>query len=75
MPMSTLETILSRMMTEKAFADAVFSNAEKALFEYRLSPDELGKFKEMSRATFESLNTEERRSFFVINGNNEHEKH
>ena len=39
--MSTIETILSRMMRENAFAEAVVTNPQKALAEYNLSADEV----------------------------------
>ena len=63
--MSTSETILSCMMSDHTFADAVFANAEKALAEYNLPADELKQFKGMSRAEFEtfvSMPPEERKS-------------
>ena len=63
--MSTITTILDRMMNEPAFADAVFANVEKALAEYDLSADDIAKFKEISRADFEvfaSASPEERKS-------------
>jgi hypothetical protein len=63
--MSTIETILSRMMNEPAFAEAVFADSEKALAEYHLSADMISKFKGISRAGFEALATqapEERKS-------------
>jgi hypothetical protein len=67
--MNSIETILSRMMTEKAFADAVFANAEKALAEYSLSADELARFKSLSKAEFEAMGTEDRKSFGWNNHN------
>jgi len=62
--MSTVETILSRMMNDADFADAVFANVEKALAEYSLSHDELLKFSDLSRAQFDSMvaNPEDRKS-------------
>jgi len=64
--MSTLETILARAMSEPEFAEALFTNAEAALAEYNLPANEIAKFKGMSRAQFEALTTEERKSFGVI---------
>jgi len=64
--MSTIETILSRMMNEPAFAEAILTNAEQALAEYNLSTEKITKFKGMSRADFEafaSASPEERKSF------------
>jgi hypothetical protein len=63
--MSAIETILSRMMTDPVFADAVFANADTALAEYRLSTDDLSQFKDLTRAGFEKfvqLSPEERKS-------------
>jgi len=68
--MSTINTVLSRMMSEPAFADAVFADVEKALAEYNLSTDELAKFKDISRADFDafaSASPEERKSFGLNN--------
>lgn len=53
--MSTSETILSCMMSDHTFADAVFANAEKALAEYNLPADVMAQFKGLSRADFEAL--------------------
>ena len=64
--MSTIETILTRMMNDAAFADAVLTDADKALAVYDLSPDEFAKFRNLSRADFEayaSASPEERKSF------------
>jgi hypothetical protein len=63
--MSTIETILSRAMSDHAFADALFADPEKALAEYDLPADVIEKFKKMSRAEFESLDTEERQSMSI----------
>lgn len=65
--MST-ETILSRMMNEPTFAEAVFADAAKALAEYNLSAEEVAKFKGISRSDFEtfiSASPEERKSMTV----------
>ena len=64
--MSTLETILTRMMSDSAFADALFADAEKTLAEYKLSAEDLAKFKDMSRAQFEAMTPEERKSFSIV---------
>ena len=63
--MSTLEIILSRMLNEPAFADALIATPEKALAEYNLPADEIAQFKGLSQADFEALASqapEERRS-------------
>jgi len=70
--MSTINTILERMMSEPAFADAVIADAEKALVEYGLPADDIAKFTSLSRADFEaflSASPEERKSFSL--GNND----
>jgi len=64
--MSALETILARMMSDAAFADGVFADAEKALTEYNLSAEDLAKFKGMSRARFEAMTAEDRKSFGIL---------
>jgi len=64
--MSIIETILTRMMKDPAFADAVFTDAEKTLSEYNLPFEASTKFKSMSRADFEAFalaSPEERKSF------------
>ena len=69
--MST-ETILSRMMSDAAFAEAVFADPAKALAEYNLSAEELASFKESLRADFETFaatTPEERKSFGWTNHN------
>ena len=66
--MSTLETILSRMMHESDFAEAVFTDAENALAEYELSADDLTKFKGLTRSQFEGLTPEDRKSMIAFVG-------
>jgi hypothetical protein len=63
--MSTLETILSRAMSDPSFADAILADHKKALREYALSNDELAQFQGLSRADFDALaaSPEERQSF------------
>jgi len=67
--MSTTETILTRMIKEPEFAEAVFANAEKTLAEYKLSADELTKFKSLTRSEFEGMTPEDRKSFGLLGGN------
>ena len=68
--MSTVETILTRMMQDPTFAEALFSDAEQALAEYGLSAEEASKFQGLSRAQFDALATspEARQSFGVAYG-------
>ena len=62
----SVETILSRMISDSAFAEAVFANAEKALAEYKLSAEEIAKFTGLTRAHFESMLPEDRKSFLIV---------
>jgi len=66
--MSTIETILTRMMNEPTFAEAVLTNTEKALVEYNLSAEKIAKFKALSRAQFDVYTPEERKSFSRTSG-------
>ena len=68
--MSILETILSRAMSDDAFAEQLFTDAETALAEYDLSADVISKFKDISRADFEAVASqapEERKSLATNN--------
>ena len=68
--MSTIETILSRMMNEPVFANTVLTDPEKALAEYDLPADAIEKFKHITRADFEALTSaspEARQSMAVGN--------
>jgi len=60
--MSTIETIFARMMNETEFAKSVFTDAGKALAEYNLSADELEKISGLTRAQFETMTIDERKS-------------
>jgi len=60
--MSVIETILSRMMNDPAFADAVFADIDKALAEYDLTAKEMGKLKGLTHAQFEKMTPDERKS-------------
>ena len=62
----SVETILSRMISDSAFAEAVFADAEKALAEYNLSAEEIAKFTGLTRALFESMLPEDRKSFLIV---------
>jgi len=55
--MSTIENILTRMMSDANFADAVFADAARALAGYDLHLDEISKFKDLSRAQFDAMAT------------------
>ena len=65
----TIEAVLSRAMSDKSFADALFANAEKALAEYNLTAAEIAKFKGLFSMDVEVIAAsapEERRSFTNI---------
>ena len=63
--MSTLEAILSRMMSEPAFAEAVFADDEKALAEYNATPEDYAVLKALTRAEFKAQVVEGRKSMAV----------
>ena len=73
--MTTTETILTRMMNDVDFANAVFADAEQALagYDYDLSAEDIVKFKSISRAEFDALvaNPEDRKSFIRLVNHNE----
>ena len=63
--MSTIETILNRMMNDSTFANAIFADVEDALAEYSLSAGEVEMFQQITRTDFEgfaSASPEERKS-------------
>ena len=59
--MTTIETILSRAMSDDAFAEQLFTDAESVLAEYELSADEAAKLKGLRRAQFDAMTTPEER--------------
>jgi len=64
--MPTIETILTRMMNDSAFADTVFVNAASALGEYDLTPEDLAQFKRISRAQFDEMQADQRKSMMGL---------
>ena len=60
--MYTIETILSRAMSDADFAEQLFTDAETALAEYALSADDVLKLKGLSRAQFDAMPPDERKS-------------
>jgi len=67
MSTQSVETVLSRAMSDAVFADLLFSSPDQALAGYDLSTDEIASFKALSRVDFDKVNgagPEERRSFF-----------
>jgi hypothetical protein len=65
MSATSVETILSRAMSNAKFADQLFTNPDQALAGFDLTGEEVEKFKGMSRADFDSIlaSPEERKSF------------
>jgi len=63
MSTKSVETILSRAMSDAAFAEELFASPSKALAGYDLTAEEIAQITSMSRAEFAALATEERKSF------------
>ena len=61
--MSITEIILSRMMNDNDFEEMFFTDAEKALEGYILTDEELARFKNLTRAQFQAMTVENRKSF------------
>ena len=67
--MSTLETILTRAMSDAAFADQLFADSAKALAGYNLTAEEMTALNSMSRADLgkiSSTSLEERKSLTIV---------
>ena len=64
--MSTLETILARMMSEPDFAQQLFAHADQALRGYELTAEELIQIKSISQTNLNAMALEERKSFASI---------
>jgi hypothetical protein len=74
MSAQTLETILSRAMSDTTFTEALFANPEKALAGYDLTAEEIANLKDLPRAEFNKAavaSPEERKSFIRIMNHNE----
>ena len=64
-----IEAVLSRAMSDAAFADLLFINPEMALSGYDLTTQETARLKGMSRADFDALtkaSPDERKSFVRV---------
>jgi len=63
--MSTIETVLTRMIDDSEFAESIFADAEKALSEYNLSAEEVAGLKTLPRAEFDTVAAlpEERKAY------------
>jgi len=64
--MSTIETILSRAMSDQDFAMLLFAKPEQALAGYKLTTNEFETLKNLSAAEFEALSADDRRSFVTF---------
>jgi hypothetical protein len=65
MSMKGIESVLSRAMSDSAFADALFADAEKALAGFDLTPEEITKLQKISHTEFDKwakASPEERKS-------------
>ena len=75
MSAQTVESVLSKAMSDAKFADALFADPEKALAGYDLTAVEIANLKAMSRADFEkqyaSGTADERKSFGIHLNHNE----
>jgi hypothetical protein len=66
MSAASVETILSRAMSDSAFADRLFANPERALSDYDLTVEETTALKGITQAEVEAFakaSPEERKSF------------
>ena len=66
MSAQSVESILSKAMSDSAFADALFANPENALAGFDLTAEEKAKFKGLTRAHFDAMTPEERQSFAIV---------
>jgi len=66
MTTKSIESVLSRAMSDSAFAEQLFANPDQALASFDLTSEEITKFKGMSRAEFETIVSEDRKSFAVM---------
>ncbi len=66
MSAKSVEAILSKAMSDAKFAEAILTDPEKTLAGYDLTTEEKAKFKSLTRAEFEGMSTEERKSFVMI---------
>ena len=74
MPTKDIEAVLLRAMSDRAFADALFEDAEKALAGYDLTTKEVAKFKglfSIDRNSMSSATVERRKLFSNSRTNNQ----
>ena len=63
MSTNTVQTILSRAMSDPNFAEELLADPEKALSGYDLTVEEIAQFRGLTRAEFAAMTTGERKSF------------
>lgn len=78
MSAQSVESILTKAMSDAQFADELFADPEKALAGYDLTAEEKAKFQGLTRAQFEGMSPEDRKSFVMAweragGGNNHNE--
>jgi hypothetical protein len=76
MSTQAVETILTRAMSDPAFAELLFTDADKALAGFDLNPLEISNLKSISREVFDKVASgtpEERKSFGIQLNHNETE--
>ena len=74
MSQQTVESILTKAMSDSAFANALFADLESAVTGYDLTAEEVANLKSMSRAEFEKFaaaSPEDRKSFGLFGNHNE----
>jgi hypothetical protein len=73
MSIKDVEVVLSRAMSDTAYADLLFSDVEKAVAGFELTAEEISNLRALTRAEFDKLNSspEERKSFMRILNHNE----
>lgn len=72
MSATSVETILTRAMSDNAFANRLFTNPEMAMAGFDLTAEEAANLKGMNRAEFDRFaksSPEERKSFGWMNHN------
>lgn len=67
MSAQSVESILSRAMSDAAYGDLLFADPDRALADFELTAEETAKLKSLSRTEFNMLmsSPEERKSFGI----------
>ena len=66
MSQQTIESILTRAMSDATFAEALFANPDSALTGFDLTAEEVASLRSMSRAEFENASPEQRLSMIKV---------